>query len=127
MSTSVMEVVESARQLTVAERREALARLWPEQVARSGRDVWISIRFGEGLRVVAYAPEQEIYVSGLRDLLQQGALARLESEADGAYEVYGANRTYYVSMTLAREFAALLSSWPPDHPPRELSLPDEQL
>lgn len=126
MSTSVMEVVESARQLTPAEKREVLARLWPEQAARNGQDVWVSVRFSDALRVVAYAPEQESYVNALSELLRQGALARLESEADGTYEVYGPDRTYYVTMTTAREFAALLSSWPPDQPPREIPLPDEQ-
>jgi hypothetical protein len=126
MSTSVMDFVESARQLTPAEKREVLARLWPEQAARNGQDVWVSVRFSDALRVVAYAPEQESYVNALSKLLRQGALARLESEADGTYEVYGPDRTYYVTMTPAREFAALLSSWPPDHPPREIPLPDEQ-
>lgn len=125
MSTSVMEVVESARRLTPAEKREVLARLWPEQ-ARNGQDVWVSVRFSDALRVVAYAPEQEEYVNTLSELLRQGALAHLESEADGTYEVYGPDRTYYVTMTPAREFAALLSSWLPDQPPREIPLPDEQ-
>src|SRR6266498_2626267 len=126
MSTSVMEVVESARRLTPAQKREVLARLWPEQAARNGQDVWVSVRFSDALRVVAYAPEQESYVNALSELLRQGALARLESEADGTYEVYGPDRTYYVTMTPAREFAALLSSWPPDQPPREIPLPDER-
>lgn len=121
-----MDFVESARQLTPVEKREVLARLWPEQAARNGQDVWVSVRFSDALRVVAYAPEQELYVNALSELLRQGALARLESEADGTYEVYGPDRTYYVTMTPAREFAALLSSWPPDQPPREIPLPDEQ-
>ncbi len=68
------------------------------------------MRFSAALRVVAYAPEQEAYTDALRELLQQGALARLENEADGTYEVYGPDRTYYVTMTPAREFAALLNS-----------------
>jgi hypothetical protein len=121
-----MEVVESARRLTPAEKREVLARLWPEQAARNGQDVWVSVRFSDALSVVAYAPEQEAYVNSLSELLRQGALARLENETDGTYEIYGPDRTYYVTMTPAREFAALLSSWPPDQPPREISLPDER-
>jgi hypothetical protein len=121
-----MEVVESARRLTPAEKREVLARLWPGQAARNGQDVWVSVRFSDALRVVAYAPEQEAYVNSLSELLRQGALARLENETDGTYEIYGPDRTYYVTMTPAREFAALLSSWPPDQPPREISLPDER-
>lgn len=126
MSINVKEVVEAARHLTAAEQREVLARLWPEQAARSGDKVWLSVRFSDALRVVAYAPEQESYISALRELLQQGALARLENETDGTYEVYGPDRTYYVTMTPAREFAALLSSWSPDHPPREVSLQEAQ-
>jgi hypothetical protein len=125
MSTSVLEVVEAARHLTPAERREVLARLWPEQAARNGRDVWLSVRFSDALRVVAYAPEQEAFVESLRDLLRQGALARQENKSDGTYEIYGLDRTYYVTMTPAEEFAALLSSWAPEQPPREIALPDE--
>lgn len=121
---NVTEVVEAARHLSPAERREVLARLWPEQALASGGTVWQSVRFGEGARVVACAPEQEPYLTGLRDLLTRGALARRESEADGTYEVYGPDRTYYVTMTPAREFAALLSSWTPDRPPREITLQD---
>ncbi len=60
--------------------------------------------------------EQEPHLEGLRQLLLRGALARRESEADGIYEIC----TYYVTMTRAREFTALLSSWLPDHPPHEV-------
>lgn len=125
MSTSVLEVVEAVRHLTPAERREVLARLWPEQAARNGRDIWLSVRFGDALRVVAYAPEQEAFVESLRDLLRQGALARLENKSDGTYEIYGPDRTYYVTMTPAEEFAALLSSWAPEQPLREIALSGE--
>lgn len=121
-----MEIIRSARQLSSAEKREVLARLWLEQEARDGRDVWVSVRFSDAMRVVAYTEEQESHLDSLRNLLRQGALARLEHEADGTYEIYGSDRTYYVTMTPAREFAALLSSWPPDQPPREISLPDER-
>lgn len=126
MSTNIMEVVEAVRHLTPAEQREVLARLWPEQALRSGSNVWISVRFSDALRVVAYAPEQESYVGTLRDLLQAGALARRENEADGTYEIYGPDRTYYVTMTPAREFAALLNSWSPNGQPVEVTLPDSQ-
>jgi dephospho-CoA kinase len=121
---NVLEVIETVRHLTPAEQREVLARLWPEQAARSGDKAWVSVRFGDGLRVTAYQPEQERYIGELRDLLQQGALARLEDESDGTYEVYGPNRTYLVTMTPARKFAAILSSWEPDHAPREVVLQD---
>jgi hypothetical protein len=110
------------RHLSAAERREVLARLWPEQALTQGNTVWTTVRFGEGLRVAAYAPGQEKYVEDLRELLLGGALARRESEADGTYEIYGPDRTYYVTMTPAREFAALLSSWAPERPPHEVNL-----
>jgi hypothetical protein len=69
-------------------------------------------------RVVAYATEQEAHLDKLRELLLHGVLARRENNADGTYELYGPDRTYYVTMTPARESAALLSSWPPERPPR---------
>jgi hypothetical protein len=122
MSTNVIEVIDAARHLTPAERREVLARLWPSAAEPTGREVWMSVRFSEAARVIVYAPEQEAYVEALDDLLRRGALARLENEADGTFEVYGPDRTYYVTMTPAREFAALLSSWPPDQRPSEVSV-----
>lgn len=120
MATNLSEVVETVRHLSPAEQREVLARLWPEQALAQGNTVWTSVRFTERLRVASYAPEQEPHLEGLRQLLLRGALARMESEADGTYEIYGPDRTYYVTMTPAREFAALLSSWLPDRPPREV-------
>lgn len=123
---NVLEVIETVRRLTPAEQREVLARLWPEQAARSGDKAWVSVRFGDAMRVTAYAPEQERYVGELRNLLLQGALARLEDESDGMYEVYGPDRTYLVTMTPARQFAAILSSWEPDHAPREVVLQDAE-
>jgi uncharacterized protein (DUF433 family) len=62
-----------------------LARLWPEQVALNDRDVWLSVRFSDAMRVVAYAPEQEAFVESLRDLLRQGALARAGKRIRGWY------------------------------------------
>src|SRR5258708_35484707 len=112
MATNVIEVVEALRSLTPSEQREVLARLWPEEALREGNAIWTSVRFSERLRVVAYAAEQEAYLDNLRELLLHGVLARKESDADGTYELYGPDRTYYVTMTPAREFAALLSSWP---------------
>ena len=120
MAANLREVVETVRHLSPAEQREVLARLWPEQALTQTNTVWTSVHFSEDLSVAAYAPEQEPHLEGLRQLLLRGALARRESEADGTYEIYGPDRTYYVTMTPAREFAALLSSWPPDRPPREV-------
>ena len=124
MAANLSEVVDTVRHLSPAEQREVLARLWPEQALAQANTVWTSVRFGDRVRVVAYAPEQEPHVDGLRELLQRGALARRENEADGTYEIYGPDRTFYVTMTPAREFVALLSSWLPDHPPREVELQD---
>jgi hypothetical protein len=125
MSTNVTHVVEAARQLTVAERREVLARLFPEQTAHDGSTLWMSVRFSENACIVAHAPEQECYLEALRAVLRHGVLARMENGEDGTYELYGADRTYYVTMTPAREFAALLSSWQPDAPSHEIKLPDD--
>jgi hypothetical protein len=122
MSTSVSEVITAASRLTRTEQREVLARLWPVAAVRRGREVWTSVQFSDTARIVAYAPEQEPYLIALRDVLQAGALARLENEADHTYEVYGPDRTYYVTLNLTKEFAGLLSSWPPDQPPLEVIL-----
>lgn len=126
LPSGVTEVMSNIRRLTPAEQREVLARLWPEQAARSGDKAWVSVRFSDSMRVTAYAPEQKRYVVELRNLLLQGALARLEDENDGTYEVYGPHRTYMVTMTPARQFAAILSSWEPDRAPREVVLQDAE-
>jgi dephospho-CoA kinase len=117
----VTEIIESAHHLSRPEQREVIARIWPEE-ARSGKETWKGIRFSDRMRVVAYAQEQEPYLHGLRDLLLNGALARVENEREGNYEIYGPDRTYFVTMTPDREFAALLSSWFPDRTPREVDL-----
>lgn len=124
-TVKVSEVIENAHHLSRQEQREIIARIWPEE-ARSGKELWRGLRFTERMRLVAYAPEQELYLSDLRDLLLQGALARVENESDGNYEIYGPDRTYFVTMTPEREFAGLLSSWPPDRSPREVTLQDPQ-
>ena len=110
--------------MSPSEQREILGRLWSEQVSKKSNDIWKSIHFGNSLRVVAYSPEQERYIGQVRDLLQQGTMARLENESDGTYEIYGSDRTYYVTMTPSREFAALLSSWELSNPPHEIILQD---
>ncbi len=126
MLNTITEVVETVKHLSASEQREVLARLWTEQAQRATGEVWQTVRFSEKMRVVAYAPEQENYLAALKLALQTGVLARLENAVDGSYEIYGADRTYYVTMTLAREFAGLLSSWPPEHPPHELHLAGDE-
>jgi len=122
MNSTTEILISQAKQLTLPEKREMLARLWnEEELGETGR-IWKSIRFGENLRVVAHAPEQEPYLADLRELLQKGALERIENEEEGTAEIYGADRTYYVAITPEREFAALLSSWPPFQPPTEIDL-----
>lgn len=80
-----------------------LARLWPEQVALNDRDVWLSVRFSDAMRVVAYAPEQEAFVESLRDLLRQGALARLENESEGGIiRLWQFKRLHKTSRALSR-------------------------
>lgn len=125
MPTSVTEFVEAARRLTSAEQREIFARLLPEPATQNAKTIWQFICFSENLRVLSYTPGQEQYIDALQQLLQQGVFARLEQEGEGTYEIYGSDRTYFVVMTPQREFAAILNSWSPDHPPREVVLKEK--
>jgi dephospho-CoA kinase len=119
---NVRELIEAVRHLKPAKQRELLARIWPEQAVRSGDKIWRSVLFGPSMRVTAQVPEQEQYIAGLREVLLQGAMARLENERDSTYEIYGPDRTYLVTMTPSREFAALLSSWETNRAPHEVAL-----
>ncbi len=121
MNQTTENLILATKQLSIPERREILARLWADEFSEPGK-IWKSVRFGEKLKVVAYAPEQEKFVEELRELLLKGALARIENEEEGTCEIYGADRTFYVTMSPKREFAALLSSWLPFEPPREINL-----
>ena len=125
MANTVSEFVEKVRHFSSAEQREVLARLWTEQAKRNANETWKTIKFSENLRLTAYDSRQEPYLEDLRKALQSGALARLENEAEGTYEIYGANRTFYVTMTFEREFAGLLSSWSPENPPLEIKIEEE--
>lgn len=120
----IASTVNTIHKMSPPEQREILGRLWTEQINKKSNAVWKSIRFGDSLRVVSYTPDQEQYIGQLKDLLLKGTMARLENESDGTYEVYGRDRTYYVTMTPSREFAALLSSWELSNPPREITLPE---
>jgi hypothetical protein len=84
----------------------------------------MNVRYGDEGRVVTYSKEQEKHLPELRALLRDGASARPEDEEDGTYEINGPARTYYVVLTPARRFAALLDSWPHGSPPRVVRLPD---
>lgn len=114
--------IESAQNLTVPERREVLARLLAEQPREEFGTIWKSIRFGENLQVLAYAPEQEKFVREVSKLLQKGVLVRIENQADGTCEIYGTERTFYATISEKRELVGLLSSWSLDNPPREINL-----
>ncbi len=122
MTNTVSELVEKVRHFSSAQQREVLARLWTEQAVRNANETWKTVKFSENLRVTAYDPSQESYLEDLRDALKNGVLVRLENEEEGTYEIYGANRTFYVTMTIEREFAGLLSSWEPEHPPIEIKI-----
>ena len=115
-------IINTAQRLTASERREVFSRLLAEQTEAEVGTVWKTVRFGENLRVVAYAREQESFIESLRELLQGGALIRLENQADGTCEVYGTDRTFYVTLSERREFAGLLSSWRADAAPREINV-----
>ena len=97
-----------------------LSRLLAAQTETEVGTLWKTVRFGEKLRVVVYSPEQESFIESLRALLQGGALIRLENQAEGTCEVYGNDRTFYVTMSERREFVGLLSSWRSDAAPREI-------
>jgi dephospho-CoA kinase len=125
-NVEIVSTVNKIHKMSPSEQREILGRLWSQQVNIKSNDAWKSIRFGDSLRVIAYSPEQERYIGQVRELLQQGTVARLENESDGTYEIYGNDRTYYVTMTPSREFAALLSSWELGNPPREVVLQDDK-
>jgi hypothetical protein len=122
---SVRDAIEVVQQLTPDEQRELVARLWPEpEELGTERSRWSYLKLDGPWRVVSFSPDQEPYLDEVRDLLQHGVLARLDSAEDGYYELYGPTRTYYVAVSLTHQFAGLLQSWPPDHPPRLVSLRD---
>ncbi len=125
MTNEVSEFVEKVRHFSSAEQREVLARLWTEQAGHHANETWKTVKFGENLRVSAYDSSQKMYLEDLGAALKNGVLVRLENESEGTYEVYGATRTFYVTMTIEREFAGLLSSWKPENPPREIDLEKE--
>ncbi len=114
--------IESAKNLTMPERREVLARLLAEQPSEEFGTIWKRIRFGKNLRVFAYAPEQKNFVQEVSELLQKGVLVRIENQADGTCEIYGTERTFYATIFEKRESVGLLSSWSLDNPPREINL-----
>jgi hypothetical protein len=124
---SVIEAMNLVRQLTPDEQRELLARLWPKpEELGTDRSPWCYVKLGDSLRVASFSADQESYLDEVRDLLQRGVLARLDSPDDGYYELYGPTRTYYVALSLAKQFAGILQSWPPDHPPRNVTLDDSE-
>jgi hypothetical protein len=115
-------IINTAQRLTASERREVISRLLAAQTETEVGTIWKTVRFGGKLRVVAYTPEQESFIESLRELLQGGALVRLENQTEGTCEVYGTDRTFYVTMSEKREFVGLLSSWSSDAAPREINV-----
>ncbi len=125
MINPVSEFIEKVRHFSSAQQREVLARLWTEQANRNVNETWKTVKFGKNLRVAAYDSGQKLYLEELREALEGGVLARLENDTEGTYELYGARRTFYVTMTIEREFAGLLSSWLPENPPQEIEIEEE--
>lgn len=125
MNSTISEFVETIRHFSSAEQREVLARLWTEQTRIGSSETWKTIKFSENLRVTAYDAKQQPYLDELRETLRTGVLARVENQDEGTFEIYGANRTFYVTLTIEREFVGLLSSWLPENPPREINLEGE--
>lgn len=126
MNNNISKFVETIRHFSSAEQREVLARLWTEQTRIGINETWKTVKFSSNLRVTAYNSSQEKHLDELREALQNGVLARLENQEEGTYELYGATRTFYVTMTIEREFAGLLSSWLPENPPHEINLEGAQ-
>ena len=126
MNNNISKFVETIRHFSSAEQREVLARLWTEQTQIGVNETWKTVKFSEKLRVTTYDLKQKQYLDELREALRNGVLARLENQDEGTFEIYGANRTFYVTMTVEREFAGLLSSWLPENPPREINLEGAQ-
>lgn len=126
MDTTAENLISAAKQLSAPQKREVLARLWTEAELDETGNTWKSVRFGKNLRVSAYAPDQEPFLPDLRELLQKGALARIENEEEGTYEIYGTDRTFFVTLSPEREFAGLLSSWLPSKPPKEINLEEAE-
>ncbi|HEX8196556.1 MAG TPA: hypothetical protein VF571_10255 [Pyrinomonadaceae bacterium] len=122
MNPRAENLISGTKRLPSPQKREVPARLWAESELGETGKIWKSVCFGENLRIAAYAPEQEIFIAELRELLLKGELAGIENEGDGACEIYGADRTFYVTMSPAKKFVGLLSSWLPFEPPKEINL-----
>lgn len=121
--TSVTELIEGIRRLPLQAQREVLARVWPEPTAVGrGASEWRFLPMSEQVQVNSLTPGQEPFVEELRQLVRRGVLARLDSAEDGNYELYGPDRTYYVTLGERREIVGLLDSWTPDRPPRVVVL-----
>jgi len=118
LQATVNDLVQEIQHLSPAQRREMLARLWPEVKVQGIQ--WLEL--GEGVEVDSYTPTQSPYVGTVRDLSSHGVPARLVHAEDGNRELYGPNHTYLVTLDLTTRFAGLLSSWPPDCPPRTVVL-----
>jgi hypothetical protein len=95
-----------------------LARLWPDVKVEGIQ--WLEL--GEGVEVESYTPTQALHVETVRRLLTDGVPARLVQPEDGNWELYGPERTYLITLDLTIRFAGLLSSWPPDRPPRDVDV-----
>jgi dephospho-CoA kinase len=118
----VEHLVKRIQSLSVFEKQKVLASILADQTSRRGDMIFRTVRFGDRMKVVAYTPDQERYIPNLKSVLREGTVAMLENEAEGTYEVFDQQRIYYVTMTPSREFAAILSSWRPDSPPRQFSV-----
>jgi hypothetical protein len=79
-----------------------------------------------GVDVESFTPTQGPYIDIVRELLIHGVPARRSNEVDGNWELYGPDRTYLVTLDFTTPFAGLLSSWPPDRPPRTIILEESE-
>lgn len=121
---NIESAINSLANLPLPQQREIVARLLARQSSFETETTWRILRFDQNLRVAAYAPAQQLFAAELRELLQRGALARIENAADGNWEIYGETRTFYATISERRAFVGLLDSWQLNQPPREIELPE---
>jgi hypothetical protein len=120
MKVDVEELAETIQSLPLADRLK-LVRLVPE-LKTFGCEL---IRMSPQVQVDSFEEDQRQYCDLVRQLLMEGVLGRLESSEDHYYEIYGPNRTFFVTLFREPESVSILDSWPADAPPRTVILTGE--
>jgi hypothetical protein len=113
MKIDVEKLAETIQSLPLIDRLR-LVRLVPE-LKTFGCEL---IRMSPQVKVDSFEEDQRPYCELVRQLLIEGVLGRLESPEDHYYEIYGPNRTFFVTLFREPESVSILDSWPADAPPR---------